>query len=467
MAVSLGKKNILIIGIIAVFAAIFVRLFQIQIIDKKYRVNAENNALKYETIYPARGQILDRNGKPIVQNKIAYDLMVTPIEVVEFDTLAFCQIFGLEKEFVVNKFNEYKRYRKKIGYSSMTFLKHVPAKQYNIFSEQNYRFQGFSAVSRTTRTYPYNAGGNLIGYISEVDEAYLKKNPTYKSGDYAGKTGIEQAYESRLCGEKGYTIYLRDAHNRIKERYDDGDHDKEAVPGNDISTTIDVDLQAYGELLMQNKVGSVVAIEPSTGEVLAMISSPGIDVKYLANISQYYNEIISNPLKPMFNRAVMSPQPPGSVFKLVNGLIGLQEKVITPESRFPCHRGFAFGGVKLGCHNHPSPLDFRQSIMMSCNAYYCYVLRAILDNPKYPSIEDSFNKWRDYVMSFGFGQKLGSDIPYELGGNVPKTTVYDKIHGKGRWRSLSIISLSIGQGELGCTPLHLANLAATIANHGS
>ena len=246
----------------------------------------------------------------------------------------------------------------------------------------------------------------------------------------------------------------------------DGEMDKEAIPGKDITTTIDAELQHYGQMLMRNKVGSLVAIEPSTGEILTMVSSPGIDVDMLADIGQHYAEISSNPYKPMFNRAVQAPYPPGSVFKLVNGLIGLQEGVVSPGTHYPCSMGYHFGRNKLGCHAHKSPIDFEESIMMSCNAYYCYILRDLLENGKYDSIAEAMDKWKEYVMSFGFGQKLGSDFPSELGGFIPGSSYYNKVYGKGGWKATTVISLSIGQGEIGCTPLHLANLCATIANRG-
>ena len=242
--------------------------------------------------------------------------------------------------------------------------------------------------------------------------------------------------------------------------------DREAVPGKDITTTIDAELQHYGQMLMDKKVGSLVAIEPSTGEILTMVSSPGIDVDMLADIGNHYSEILNNPYKPMFNRAVQAPYPPGSVFKLVNALIGLQEGVVTPGTLHPCSMGYHFGRNKLGCHAHKSPLNLEESIMMSCNAYYCYVLRDILDNKKYANVAEGLDAWNSYVKSFGFGQKLGSDFPSELGGFVPDSKYYDKRYHKGGWKSLTVISLSIGQGELGCTPLHLANLCATVANRG-
>ncbi len=462
----MSRRNTILLVLFVIFLAIAIRLFTIQIIDKQYSETAGNNALKYVTIYPARGRILDRNGNTIVENKITYDIMVSPLLVEPFDTLALCEIFGVDRAYVRERFEQYQSNARKIGYGSMPFIKQVSSEQYNAFAEREFLFPGFDAIARTARVYPINAGGNLIGYVSEVDRDYIEKHPEYRAGDYAGKTGIERAYEHRLSGEKGYTVYYRDARGRIKGHYDNGSLDKEAVAGSDIITTIDAELQAYGERLMKNKVGSVVAIEPSTGEILTLISSPGIDVSQLAEINKYYKEISDNPYNPMFNRTVQSAQPPGSVFKLVNGLIGLQEGVLRRETRYSCARGYTNGKVHVGCHGHPSPINLTQSIAMSCNAYYCYVLRNILDNRKYDNIEESFNKWRDYVTSFGFGRKLGSDVPYELGGNVPTVNTYNKLHGKGRWKSLSIISLSIGQGELGCTPLHLANLSATIANRG-
>ena len=466
MAAFQGRKGIVTAGIILLFGVMAFRLFQVQILDKEYRVTAENNALKYETIYPARGRILDRNGEVLVDNKITYDIMVTPFDVKPFDTLAFCRIFDLDTAFVNDKFREYRRYRRKIGYQTLVFKRQVTGEQYNMFIEKAFLFPGFSGVPRTSRTYPFEAGGNLLGYISEVDANYIKDHPEYKSGDYVGKTGMEEAYEPLLRGEKGYSIYLRDAHNRVKEHYMDGEYDKEATPGLDVTTTIDGRLQAYGEKLMKNKVGSLVAIEPSTGEILTMVSSPGIEVSQLADISRHYAEIVNDPYKPMYNRAVMSPQPPGSVFKLVNGLIGLQEGVLTPNTLYGCNHGYVVGGLRVGCHGHPSPINLYQSIMMSCNAYYCYVFRSILDNKKYDSVREGFEKWKEYTESFGFGRKLGSDIPGEKAGTMPTAERYDRLHGKNRWKSISIISLSIGQGEIGCTPLHLANLCATIANRG-
>lgn len=457
----------LLIGLGIAVAILAGKLFYIQIIDDKYKINAANNSMVYEIIYPTRGVIYDRNGNILVGNKVAYDILVNPREVSEFDTLTLAGVLGVTPEFIRGKMEEYHRNRKRIGYQAVTMLQQLPAETYLQFAELQYKFPGFRGQERSIRDYPINAGGNLLGYVSQVDQDYIEKHDgEYRSGDYAGKTGIEAAREYDLRGEKGYHIYLRNSRNQIQTRYRDGEMDKEAVPGKDVMTTIDSDLQQFGQELMKNKVGSIVALEPSTGEILAMVSSPGIDVSMLAEIGKHYSEISSNPYKPMFNRAVQAPYPPGSVFKLVNGLIGLQEGVLTPSTVYSCSAGYHYGNRKLGCHLHKSPLNLEESIMMSCNAYYCYVLRNLLDNRKFGSIDDALDRWHDHVESFGFGRKLGSDFPAELSGNIPTSKYYNRVYGKNRWNSLTVISLSIGQGEIGVTPLHLANMCATVANRG-
>ncbi len=464
---NLNRGNKLLIGLCAAAMILIVKLFSIQILDDRYKMDAKNNSMVHTPIYPTRGIIHDRNGNILVGNKVAYDLLVTPREVEAFDTLALCEVLEIEPEFVREKMQEYRRFRTRIGWQSRVMLKQLPPETYMRFAEVAYKFPGFRGQARSIREYPFNAGGNLLGYVSEVDSDFLKKHPNeYKAGDYAGKTGIEAAREEELRGKKGQNIWLRNSKNKIESRYQNGEFDEEAIPGKDITTTIDAELQHYGQMLMANKVGSLVAIEPSTGEILTMVSSPGIDVDQLANIGQHYGEISTDPYKPMFNRAVQASYPPGSVFKIVNGLIGLQEGVFTPDTYYPCSMGYHFGSHTLGCHAHKSPINFEESIMMSCNAYYCYVLRALLENEKYGSIDEALDKWREYVMSFGFGEELGSDFPSELGGFIPDSKYYNKYYRKGGWRATTVISLSIGQGEIGCTPLHLANLCATIANRG-
>ncbi len=463
---EMNRPNKLLLGLWAVAAIILLRLFWIQIVDTGYKEDATRNSMVYEMIYPTRGTIYDRNGKIIVSNKVAYDIQVTPKEVHPFDTATLAEVLDVTEEFIRGKMAEYGKNSRRIGYQSMTMLKQIPAETYMKFAEVQYKFPGFKGVARSIRDYPFNAGGNLLGYVSEVDAGFLKKHEDYQSGDYAGKTGIEAAMEPVLRGEKGYHIYLRNSRNQIESRYADGEFDKEAVPGKDVRTTIDAELQQYGQELMRNKVGSLVAIEPSTGEILSLVSSPGVDVEMLADISNHYKEIIGDPYKPMFNRAVQASYPPGSVFKLVNGLIGLQEGVLTPENAYPCSHGYPYGGRRLGCHGHRSPLVLEDAVMMSCNGYFCYVLKNILENRRYDNIEEAFDKWRKYVLSFGFGHKLGSDFPAELGGNIPTSSYYDRVYGRGGWKFTTVISLSIGQGEIGVTPLQIANLSATVANRG-
>ena len=462
-----NRSRVLLVGLVVVAIILLGKLFYIQIIDDKYKINASNNSMVYDIIYPTRGIIYDRNGKIIVSNKVTYDILVTPREVTPFDTLLLASVLETTPEFIKEKMAEYSRNRKKIGYQSMVMLKQIKPETYMKFAEIQYNFPGFRGQVRSIRDYPVNAGGNLLGYVSEVDQKYIESHPgEYRSGDYAGKTGIEAAREKDLRGEKGYHIYLRNSRNQIERPYKEGEMDKEAVPGHDIVTTIDADLQQYGQELMKNKVGSLVAIEPKTGEILSLVSSPGVDVSMLADISQHYNEIIKDPHKPMFNRAVQAPYPPGSVFKLVNGLIGLQEGVLDMDMAYPCYQGYHFGSHKLGCHNHWSPLRLEEAIMMSCNGFFCYVLRNFLENKKYKNIDEALDKWNDYVQSFGFGHKLGSDFPAELGGTLPTSKLYNKRYGKGGWKFTTIISISIGQGEVGVTPLQIANLAAIMANRG-
>ena len=458
----------LLVGLGIVVAILLGKIFSLQILNPSLKEDADRNSTIYETVYPTRGVIYDRNGNILVGNKVAYDIMVTPREVTQFDTVALATILGVTPEFIQEKMDEFNKNRRSIGFQSVTMIRTVPAETYMRFMEMKYKFPGFKGQVRGVRQYPINAGGNLLGYVSEVSQSYIDKHPgEYRRGDYAGMTGIEAAREVDLRGEKGYHIYLRNSRNQIEQPYLDGAEDKEAVPGKDIVTTIDSDLQQYGQDLMKGKVGSVVAIEPSTGEILALVSSPGIDVEQLADIGKYYGELSKNPYKPMYNRAVQASYPPGSVFKLVNGLIGLEEGVLRPEMTYACNQGYHYGaGKKLGCHTHRSPINMEEAIMMSCNTYFCYVLKNVLDNKKYESVADGLDHWREMVMSFGFGRKLESDFPSELAGSIPSSKTYNRIYGKGHWNSTTVVSLSIGQGEILATPLHLANFCATIANRG-
>ena len=464
---EINRKNKLLIGLVAFALLLLGKLFYIQIINDEYKKDASNNSMVYADIYPPRGVIFDRNGEILVGNSVCYDILVTPRDVSEFDTLALAEALDTTADFLRERMAYYRKYRSRIGYRTVTLLKQVSPEIYMKFAEKQYLFPGFRSQMRSIRAYPFNAGGNLLGYISEVNADDISRDPEYEAGDYIGRTGLESAMEKELRGEKGYHILLRDSRNRLQSAYLDGREDKPAVPGNNIVSTIDAHLQQYGQQLMEGKVGSVVAIEPSTGEILAMVSSPGIDVDVLARIGNCYDSLSRDPRKPMFNRTVMASYPPGSVFKLINGLIGLQEGVLKPSDRYPCNSGYYYSRTrKLGCHAHSSPLDFESAIATSCNGYFCYVLKNILENGRYSSTEEAFDAWREYVLSFGFGEKLGSGIPAELGGNIPTSGYYDKLYGRGRWRFQTVVSLSIGQGEIGATPLQIANLAAIMANRG-
>ena len=464
---EINRKNKLLIGLVAFALLLLGKLFYIQIINDEYKKDASNNSMVYADIYPPRGVIFDRNGEILVGNSVCYDILVTPRDVSEFDTLALAEALDTTADFLRERMAYYRKYRSRIGYRTVTLLKQVSPEIYMKFAEKQYLFPGFRSQMRSIRAYPFNAGGNLLGYISEVNADDISREPEYEAGDYIGRTGLESAMEKELRGEKGYHILLRDSRNRLQSAYLDGREDKPAVPGNNIVSTIDAHLQQYGQQLMEGKVGSVVAIEPSTGEILAMVSSPGIDVDVLARIGSCYDSLSRDPRKPMFNRTVMASYPPGSVFKLINGLIGLQEGVLKPSDRYPCNSGYYYSRTrKLGCHAHSSPLDFESAIATSCNGYFCYVLKNILENGRYSSTEEAFDAWREYVLSFGFGEKLESGIPAELGGNIPTSGYYDKLYGRGRWRFQTVVSLSIGQGEIGATPLQIANLAAIMANRG-
>jgi penicillin-binding protein 2 len=459
------RKYTIGIIILAVVLIYSVRLFYIQIIDKSYKLSADNNSQRHVTMYPARGLIYDRNGKLLVYNEAAYDLMVDPPQLRPFDTLELARILNLQVEDVRAGIEVAKKYSR---YKPSQFIKQVSAETYAELQEKLFHFPGFFVQPRTLRKYEHPFAAHLFGYVGEVDSSVIQRDGYYQMGDYYGISGIEKTYEQYLRGKKGISILLVDVHNRVKGSYQDGKYDTIAVSGTNLYSTIDERLQAYGEKLMQNKKGSIVAIEPSTGEVLCLVSSPGYDPGLLVGRvrAHNYRKLLVDPNKPLFNRALMAKYPPGSTFKLINALIGLQEGVITPSSQFGCNMGYTANGIHLGCHRHASPLDLRQSIQHSCNGYYCNVFRRIIEDPKYHGTRTAFNNWRKYVLSFGYGRKLETDFANELAGNVPTSDYYDRYFGVGHWYAMSIISLSIGQAELGTTPLQLANLGCIIANKG-
>ncbi|MCH7657901.1 MAG: penicillin-binding protein 2 [Bacteroidetes bacterium] len=441
------------------------KLFSLQVLDKSYQSTASNNVLRYITQYPARGLIYDRTGKLLVYNEAVYDLMVLPIQVKEFDTSAFCEILEITHNDVRRWIQNAKEYS---YYTSSPFLKQVSSETYAVLQEKLYQFPGFFVQPRPIRKYSKHIAGHALGYVGEVDERTIKDNPFYKMGDYTGISGIEKSYEKVLRGEKGVNVYLVDVHNRIKGSFQNGKNDKPAIVGTNIISTIDADLQEYGEKLMVNKIGSIVAIEPSTGEILALVSSPTYDPSSLLGRgrSKVFEKLSSDTLEPFFNRPLMATYPPGSTFKLINGLIGLQEKVIYKQTEFYCYGGYYSRSIHVGCHNHDTPLNLPEAVQNSCNAYFCNVFRWILDNPVYSSVRQGYNAWKDHVLSFGFGHKLESDFSYELKGFVPMDSYYDRYYGITGWSSLTVLSLAIGQGELGITPLQMANMTAAIANHG-
>lgn len=462
---NLDRRKFVIGIIIVIICLIYLlRLFFLQVVDTTYRLSAENNSRRHVTQYPARGLIYDRNGKLLVFNEVAYDIRVIPRQVTSFDTAAFCEIFNISKQQLqkaLSKATIYSRYK------PSTILKQISSKKYAVFKELIYKFPGFYVQTRTLRKYPKPIAAHVLGYVSEVDPGIIEKDNYYVSGDYIGYSGIEKSYEEYLRGKKGVKIYLVDVHNRIQGSYKDGKYDSIPVVGQNIITSLDADLQEYGELLMQNKKGSIVAIEPATGEILALVSTPAYNPNLLVGRARSHNyKILSRQTdNPLFNRALMAKYPPGSTFKVVNALIGLQEEVITTNSVFSCHGGYRVGSFHLGCH-HNGSIDFTYSIQGSCNAYYCNVYRRILDDKKFPSIADAYMNWRSHLQSFGLGRKLGSDLAYEMEGFIPTDKYFDRFYGEGRWKSLMLVSMAIGQGELGLTPFQMANLTAAVANRG-
>ena len=449
--------------VLVIFGVIALRLAYIQLFDRRYVELAKANALRHVVEYPTRGEVFDRNGEFLVQSRECYDLMVvySEIDKAGFDTTRLCSVLGLPREKLERELAAARRWPR----AARLVMNFIPKEDKLRFDEGNFR--GFYTVYRTVRQYPRKVGGNLLGYVGEVNADMIRRNPSYKPGDYVGMSGVESAYEALLRGRKGVRIQEVDTHGAIKGSYMNGMYDTLPESGKYLVSTIDARLQLFAEELMAGKVGAAVAIEPSTGEILMMVSSPTYDPDQMVGRerSKHYAEMVRNKRRPMFNRAVRAKYPPGSTFKLVRGLIGLQEGVLKPSDRHICNQGYSAGRLKMRCHAHPSPLDLRFAVSTSCNAYFCYVFRDILDNPKYGSVKEGFDVWRKYVESFGFGRKLGSDFLGEGNGYVPDRAYYDRVY-RGSWNSLTVLSLSIGQGELGCTPLQMANLAAIIANRG-
>lgn len=460
------NRKYIIGGIFSLIILIYIgRLFFLQVIDQSYKLSASNNVLRPITKYPARGLIFDRNGELLVYNEAAYDLMVIPRQLEAFDTAEFCELLSLTKEQVEQRLQKAKDYS---TYKPSIFEKQISARTFAPLQERLYRYKGFFVQTRTLRRYPEKTASHVLGYVGEVSKQVARDERYYEAGDYIGISGIEKSYEDVLRGKKGVEIYLVDVHNRIKGKYKKGRYDTAAVHGGNLTLTIDNDLQSYGEKLMENKIGGIVAIEPSTGEILSFISSPTYNPELLVGRERGRNfELLeADTLEPLFNRPLMARYPPGSTFKPINALIGLQEGIIGQRTTFPCLPGYAAGNFYMGCHVHPVNLDLIESIQHSCNAYYAHEFRRMLDHPKYGSIDNSFDVWRKHVTSFGFGKRLGVDLPHEVNGYIPTLNLYNRIYGEGRLRSLNIVSLAIGQGELLMTPAQMANMTAIICNKG-
>ena len=458
------RRTILKFIVFLIFGVIACRLGYIQLVDTDYKDMAAGNVLRYEVQYAPRGEVVDRNGEFLVQSMECYDLMVVYREMDKagFDTMRLCNMLNLKKERLIQKLKD-----ARVSPRAPVLVANFVTKEAKLrFDEHN--FEGFHTVLRNARQYPRNIGGNLLGNLGEVSENDIKRGGgEYKRGDYIGKSGLERAYESYLRGVDGVKILERDRHGAIKGSYMDGMFDTLPIPGKRITSTIDLRLQAFAEELMAGKMGAVVAIEPATGEILVMASSPTFDPNGMVGSQRgnNYMKMLNDPKKPMFNRAVQSRYPPGSTFKLVQGLIGLQEGVLTPANAYPCHNGYSYGSKRMGCHPHASPLDLRNAVAQSCNAYFCYVFRNIIENRKFKDVKEGLDIWVEYVKSFGFGRKLDSDFLDEETGYVPTSERYNRVY-RGSWNGHTVISLSIGQGELGCTPLQMANLAAIVANRG-
>ena len=465
------NRKFVIVGVVITIVLVYiVRLFNLQILSDEYKEYADSNAFLYKTVYPSRGVMYDRTGKLLVSNQPAYDVMVCMRKVKDLDTLAFCQSLGITREFFDKRMADVKNRRLNPGYSSYTdqlFLSQLTAEDFAMFQEQLYKFEGFSIQRRAIRQYNYPVAGHLFGDLGEVSKKNIADDDYYVQGDFIGKQGIESFYEKYLRGKKGKEVLLRDAYGRVQGHFQDGAKDEAPVPGKNLTLSIDIELQALAERLLQNKIGSVVAIEPSTGEVLCLASSPTFNPQLLTGRQRGENHRILSldKQKPLLNRAIQGTYPPGSTFKTSQALTYLQEGIITPETLFPCAHGFRFKGLHVGCHPHGSPISLVPSLATSCNSYFCWGLYRMIGSEQYSSSQEALTRWKDHMVSMGFGYRLGIDLPGEARGFIPNSAFYDKWYG-GRWNGLTVISISIGQGEVTLTPLQIANLGATIANRG-
>ncbi|TVQ11702.1 MAG: penicillin-binding protein 2 [Bacteroidetes bacterium] len=463
--ISSRRKNFIIFFIVLVGLIFLARLFYIQIVDHRYKIFASSNIQRIITDYAARGLIYDRNGDLLVFNEPYYDLMVVPGQVRQMDTLEFITLLGITHEQFVNRLQSARVYSR---FRASVFERQISKNTYAVLQEKLFKYPGFYVQPRTLRKYPHPVAAHTFGYVGEAGPADIAREPYYRPGDYIGISGIERHYEEVLRGQKGTRIILVDALNRDIGSFQDGRYDTLAVAGTDLYASLDLELQLYGEKLMKNKRGSIVAIEPSTGEILALVSSPGYDPNLLVGRvrSQNYRMLQNDTLKPLFNRALMASYPPGSVFKVANFLIGLQEGGINLNSRYSCPGFYRSGGITVRCRSHPQPVNVVTGLQYSCNTFSCIQFRNTIELPKFGSMQQALTTWRDHIVSMGFGVTFNSDLSHELPGQIGSADYYDRIYGPRGWRALTVISLAIGQGEIGTTPMQLANLAATVANRG-
>ncbi|MEO6721033.1 MAG: penicillin-binding transpeptidase domain-containing protein, partial [Ferruginibacter sp.] len=465
-----SRKNVILLVFAGIFFVIILQLANLQIFSSKYKIMADDQGRFRKVIYPDRGIVYDRTRKPILQNTTIYDLMVVPNKVRGVDTASLCRILGIDTATFNKKIVEFIIKNGRSRPSVFDAL--LSNEKMAMLNEAMYKFvPGFYLQERPVRSYPVDAAGNILGYLSEVDSNFLKshKNEGYQIGDYAGKTGMERTYERVLMGQRGIEYWQRDNKNRLTERLEKGRFDTAAIAGENVYTSLDIELQALGEKLMENKLGSIVAIDPKTGGILCMVSSPTYKPKFLTGSERkkHIAELLLNPALPLLNRTVGATYSPGSTFKTLQALIGLHEGVIETNTRFSC------SGAFYGCGGaHPmrcldfGTFDLRSAITVSDNTYFANVMQRVINNPKYPTVDSSLGVWDRYMYAFGLGHKLGVDVPYEKRGNIPTPAQYNKVYGAGHWNYCTFRSVSIGQGEVDVTPIQVANEMAYIANKG-
>ncbi len=470
---NLEKRKYVIGGFLIVIAIIYaLRLFDLQLQDERYKKSADSNAFLEKTVFPSRGLMYDRNGELVVYNQPAYDVMIIPRDVQPFDTADFCNTIHITPDQLKQRFIDMRDKRLNPGYSSYTpqrLITQLSSQDYGRLQEKLYRFPGFFIQKRILRQYAFATAANVLGNLREVSQKDIDNDSYYDPGDYTGDLGVERSYESYLRGVKGVEVLMRDAQGRIQGRYDGGARDIEPISGRDLTLSIDVRLQQYAESLMVGKRGAVVAIEPHTGEILCLVSSPTYDPRLLVGRSRgaNYKKLTADRSLPLFDRALGGAYPPGSTFKPTQGLIFLQEGIITTSTVYPCSGGYINGGLRVGCHGHGSPLPLKPALQTSCNAFFCWGFKGMIDKrSKYGDPATAFEVWKNHLVSMGYGYRLGVDLPHESRGFLPNAKFYSKFYGEGHWSANTVISVAIGQGEILATPLQIANLAATIANRG-